>query len=120
MTAVVTLEHTTHAEWSVEIHIVPTFATISWLTAHEYIGEADSYEDRPWVSVVVDATAAILQGDYEVEQTTRLGQLYKTRVIDVSDPASPVRLDSSGLLWFWILRPFPAKTTRRRVDFTSP
>lgn len=118
-TAVVTLEHRTHDDWSVEIRIEPTSAVIYWLSAHEYIGEHDGSDDRPWTSVVVDATAAILRGDYEVEHTTRLGQWYRTRIIDVHAPAMPELLDSSGPLWFWMLRPFPATIKRSRVDFTS-
>jgi hypothetical protein len=119
-TAVVTLEHRTRPDWSIEINIEPTSAVISWLSAHEHIGEHDGWNDRLWTSVVVDATAAIMRGDYEVEHVTRLGQWYRTRIIDVHDPASPRLLDSSGPLWFWILRPFPGEITRGRVDFTSP
>jgi hypothetical protein len=70
---VITLEHRTRNDWSVEINIEPTSAVIRWLSAHEHIEEHDGWDARPWTSVVVDAIAAILRGDYEVEHITRLG-----------------------------------------------
>lgn len=117
--AQVSLEHTTHRHWSVNIRVMPNSAEICWLSAHEHVDEDDAWDDRPWTSVVADAVASILRGEYEVEEVTRLGRWYKPRVIDVSDASGPRWLDSSGPLWFWLLRPFPATTTRERIDFTS-
>jgi hypothetical protein len=120
MTAEVTLEHVNHPDWRVELHVHPRGAVVYWLSAHEPVDEHDDSDDRIWTSVVIDAVAAILRGEYEVEEVRRLGQWCKTTVIDMADPDSPRSLGSTLPLWAWLLRPFPATTTRDRVDFTSP
>jgi hypothetical protein len=119
LAAVVTLEHLRRPDWSVRIEAESRSAVIYWLSAHEHVDETDGWDDRTWTTVVVDAVAAILRGEYEVEEITRLGRWYKTRIFDVADPANPEWFRSSGPLWFWLLRPFPATVTRRRLDFTS-
>jgi hypothetical protein len=120
MTAEVTLEHVSRPDWAVEIHVHPRGAVVYWLSAHEPVDEHDAWDDREWTSVVVDAVAAILRGDYEVEEVTRLGRWYETRVIDIVDRAGPRPLGSTLPLWAMVLRLFPAKTTRKRIDFRSP
>jgi hypothetical protein len=119
MAARVDLEHRRHSDWSVSIRVEPRMAVVSWLSAHDGFDATDGSDTYPWTTVVVDNVAAILRGEYEVEQTTRLGRWYKTRIIDVSDPSNPEWLRSSVPLLFWFLRPFPATTSRHRVDFTS-
>jgi hypothetical protein len=119
LAANVALQHLRRPDWSIRIHAEPSRAIICWLSAHEHIDATDAWEERSWTTVVVDAVAAVLRGEYEVEEITRLGRWYKTRIIDVSDPGSPEWLRSSGPLWFWLLRPFPARVTHQRLDFTS-
>jgi hypothetical protein len=118
--AQITLEHVSQPAWQIRVEVEAACAVIYWLSVHEHVDEDDAWLDRPWTSVVVDAVAAILRGEYEVEEITRLGRWYQTRVIDVAVPAGPQLRQCSGPLWFWLLRPFRATITRRRVDFTCP
>ena len=116
----VTLEHQRRPDWTVSIQAEPSNAVVSWLSAHDDFDETDGSDAYPWTSLVVDNVAAILRGEYEVEETTRLGRWYRTSIIDVSDPRNPERLRSTAPLLFVFRRPFPATITRQRLDFTSP
>jgi hypothetical protein len=117
--AEVTLEHQRRPGWTVRIHAEPRRAVVSWLSARDGFDETDGSDAYPWTSLVVDTVAAILRGEYEVEDTTRLGRWYRTSIIDVSDPANPERLRSTAPLLFMFRRPFPATVTRQQLDFTS-
>jgi hypothetical protein len=116
----VTLEHRLRPDWTVSIQAGPSNAAVSWLSVHDEFDETDESDAYPWTSLVVENVAAILRGEYEVEQTTRLGRWYRTSIIDVSDPMNPERLRSTSPLLFAFRRPFPATIARQRLDFTSP
>ena len=78
--------------------------------------EADESDGVHWTMVVADVVAAVLRGEYEIEETVRLGRWYRTRIIDVTERGNPESLRASAPLWFWLRRPFPATVTRKRLD----
>ncbi len=57
-------------------------AIVSWLKTHEHIYAADATPGRPWTTIVVDATAAVLRGEYEVESIYRRNRPLRSRIID--------------------------------------
>lgn len=89
-------------------------ATIYWLTMHEHVMPQDGSEDRPWTVVVVDAVAAILRGEYEIEEVRKRGRLVKTRLIDRSDGRV---LSVTGGLFAWLLPGRAAVSPRESLDF---
>ena len=89
-------------------------ATIHWLTMHEHVMPQDGSEDRPWTVVVIDAVAAILRGEYEVEEVRKRGRLVKSRLIDRSDGRV---LSVTGGLFAWLLPGRSEVGPRGRLDF---
>jgi hypothetical protein len=120
LAAEVVLVHVQRPDWSVHIQVEPSSAVIHWLSAHERMDETDGWDDVHWTMVVVDVVAAVLRGEYEVEETVRLGRWYRTRIIDVTERDNPETFRASAPLWFWLRRPFPATVIRRRLNFTGP
>ena len=57
-------------------------ALLSWLGTHDHVYPHDGSRERPWTTVVVDAVAAILRGEYEVIEHYRGDNLVKTTVHD--------------------------------------
>jgi hypothetical protein len=104
-------------EWTVEILVAPDYAVVSWLGVHEHIERADGDASRPWTSVVIDVVAAVLRGEYEVEQIKRGGMWFKTRIVDVGNPQGERVISVSGPLWGFLLRPLPARVARHRMSW---
>jgi hypothetical protein len=91
-------------------------ALLSWLTTHDHIYRQDGRSERPWTTVAVDATAAVLRGEYVVEEHYRGDKLLKTRVRDVVEKGRTVAESGSPLA----LLPFFRRTDRverRSIDF---
>ena len=57
-------------------------ALLSWLGTHDHVYPHDGSHERPWTTVLVDAVAAILRGEYEVIEHYRGDNLVKTTVHD--------------------------------------
>ncbi len=83
------LVHARDAEATVEVTLDEQQAIIQWLSAHEHVDVGDDSTDRSWTTQVVDAIAALLRGDYEVQDTYLGRLLVKTRVVDVAEPGAP-------------------------------
>lgn len=116
----VRLVHATEPEAAIEIGLSPDEAIVGWLTSHEHITTGDEHlGGRSWTSVAVDAVAAILRGDYEVEDTYRGQRLVKTRVIDVGDPDGPRAITETASLFGWIPSPGAKRVERRRIGFRA-
>jgi stage V sporulation protein SpoVS len=84
--------------------------------AHEHVYADDGDTERPWTTVVVDAVAALLRGEYEVHDHYRGARLVKTRVHDTL--LGRRHISTSGSLLG--LLPFFSKVDRvgrRAVDF---
>ncbi|CAN5766683.1 hypothetical protein BH23ACT12_BH23ACT12_04870 [soil metagenome] len=110
----VRLEHTTDEESFVSIAIDGEQAIISWLSSHEHVFPQDSDGRRSWTSIVVDAVAAILRGEYEVEEVYRGQRLTKVRVRDKVRSGRIV----SGTATIDALCPWPRRhTVTRCIDW---
>jgi hypothetical protein len=83
------LVHARDAQATVEVALDERQATIEWLSAHEHVDVGDDSSERSWTAQVVDAIAALLRGDYEVQDTYLGRLLVKTRVVDVAEPSAP-------------------------------
>jgi len=91
-------------------------ALLSWLMAHEHVYADDGDRERPWTTVVVDAVAALLRGEYEVRDHYRGTRLVKTSVHDTL--LGQRHISTSGSLLG--LLPFFGRVDRverRTVDF---
>lgn len=114
----VTLEHKTRSDATVEAAIWPDQASVGWLGEDEHIDECEAGPEEEWTTVVADIMGAILRGDYAVEETYWLGRWIKTRTLDISDWGRPRRLSVSVNWPCWLLlRPPGAKVTRQRLDY---
>ncbi len=93
-------------------------AVVSWLSAEEFVTPADGGEQRPWTTVVVDVLAAVMRGEYAVEEHYRGKHWVKTRIVDVADPEQHRHLGTSGsLLWSWLPWPGAKRVEQKRLDF---
>jgi hypothetical protein len=91
-------------------------ALVSWLMAHEHIYPDDGGEGRPWTTVVVDAVAALLRGEYEVRDHDRGDRLVKTSVHDRPLGGRHVSTSGSLLGLLPLLRRID-RVERRTIDF---
>ncbi len=109
------LAHREDEDSDITVAVGAKEALISWLMAHEHIYPEDG-ADRPWTTVVVDAVAALLRGEYEVLDHYRGDRLVKTTVHDTILGGQHVTTSGSllGLLPF--LRRV-ARVERRTVNF---
>lgn len=111
------LVHATEPDAAIVVGLSPDEAIIGWLTSHEHITASDEWNSRSWTAAAVDAVAAILRGDYVVEDTYRGRRLVKTRIIDVGDPEGPHWITETGSLFAWIPTPGTKRVERRRIGF---
>jgi hypothetical protein len=111
----ITLVHKSDPEDSITIVVDSGSAVVAWLSAHEHIYPNDARPGQAWTKVVVDATAAVLRSEYEVEDQYRGERLIRTRVLDVTD--SPPRVVSTTGNALALLPWGSRRTVRRRVDF---
>lgn len=112
-TVVITLGNAANAEWDIEVVVADDEAIVAWLGAHEHVERRDGSAERPWTTVVVDALAGVLAGDYEVESHYRGAHLVKTRIVDVSGDQRRV-LSTTGVMTALI--PFLGK---KRIEATK-
>lgn len=89
-------------------------ATLYWVAMHDHVTPEDGSDERPWTSVAVDAVAAVLRGEYEVEEVRRRGRLVKSRLIDRADGRV---LGVTGGLFAWLLPGRSVTGPRQRLDF---
>jgi hypothetical protein len=110
------LAHVDDPEADITVALGDREALLSWLMAHEHVYPDDGTPERAWTTVVVDAVAALLRGEYEVHEHYRGSRLIKTSVHDSVMGGRHVSTSGSllGLL------PFLRKADRierRKVDF---
>jgi hypothetical protein len=110
------LAHADDADADITVAVGSDEALLSWLMAHEHVCADDGDAERPWTTVVVDAVAALLRGEYEVRDHYRRDRLVKTSVHDTLLGDRHVSTSGSllGLLPF--LRRVD-RVERRTVDF---
>lgn len=112
------LEHATDEEAAVTIAVGPDEAIVSWIATHEHVRPHDGTAERPWTTVVVDATAAVLRGEYEVEHHYKGDRLVKTRIIDTADPEGERTLSTTGtLISSWLPSRRTKRVERRKIDY---
>src|SRR5512133_268131 len=75
--AEIQLRHRLDPDAGVDVVVGPEEAIVSWLKTHEHVHAADATPSRPWTTIVVDATAAVLRGEYEVESIYRGNRLVR-------------------------------------------
>jgi hypothetical protein len=105
-------------ELNIEVVVGKKDGLVAWLGAHEHVYSTDATDDRPWTSMLVDLAAAVLRGEYEVEECYRRGRRVKVRIIDVFGPGSERVISESGtLISSWLPGLGPIERRRRRVDY---
>jgi hypothetical protein len=112
----VLLAHRADDEATVTLAVGAGGALLSWLNTHDHIYPEDGSSERPWTNVVVDAVAAVLRGEYEVEDHYRGDKFVKTTVRDLVDAGQTVTIMGSILS----LLPFFGRVDRverRSVSF---
>jgi hypothetical protein len=109
------LAHADDTDADITVAVGHDGAVIGWLMAHEHVYADDGNADRPWTTVVVDAVAALLRGEYEVQEHYRGEHLVKTSVHDTLLGGEHVSTSGSllGLLPFRKID----RIERRTVDF---
>jgi hypothetical protein len=97
----VVLRHQTDPGSNVSIGIGEDEAIVAWLSTYEHLFDGPEHGDTPWTSVVVDVVAAVLRGEYAVEETRKGGSVVRTKVIDLVAG----RVVSTTAVLFWQLNP---------------
>ena len=115
--AEIRLVHRTDDDATVEVIVDDREAIVSWLAAHEHLDTADGSPLRAWTSAVVDLTAAVLRGQYEVETTYRGSRPIKTRIIDTAGDRPGRLVSESGTFGSWLPSARPTRVTRQRLDY---
>jgi len=67
---VVRLVHANDPHATIEVTVDERQAFIEWLSAHEHLDVGDDSTERSWTTQLVDAVAALLPGEYEVQAAT--------------------------------------------------
>jgi len=111
------LHHRIDPDAGVDVVVGPDEAIVSWLKTHEHIYATDAAPGRSWTAVVVDATAAVLRGEYEVEVHYRGNRLVRSRVIDTAGTQHHTVGESGTLLSCWLPSLRPRRVERRRLDY---
>lgn len=106
----------TDEESDITVAVGANEAFVSWLMAHEHVYPEDGTTERPWTTVVIDAVAALLRGEYGVTDHCRGDRLVKTTIHDTLLGGKHISTSGSllGLL------PFLRRVDRvehRTVDF---
>lgn len=112
--------HLVHdADEDADLHVVvgADEAIVAWLSAHEHVVPEDGDEQRPWTTVVIDVVAAVLRGQYQVENHYRGKRLTTTRIVDVADPERPREIGTTGSLFGWLPWPGEERVEVQRVDY---
>ena len=110
------LAHATNPEAGIDVVIGEKEATVSWISAHEHVHSKDGDEQRPWTTVVVDAVAAVLRGEYVIEEHWRGEHLKKVHIIDVAGNDERM-MSTTGSLFAWLPSRRPWKVERRVVSY---
>ncbi len=111
------LRHRLDPAAGIDVVVGPDEAIVCWLKTHEHIYAADATPSRPWTTIVVDATAAVLRGEYEVESIYRGNRLLRSRIIDVADAQQTTVGESGTLVSSWLPGLRPRRVERRRLDY---
>lgn len=112
------LAHASEPDSDVDIVVGDREAIISWSTAHEHVYPEDGDRQRPWTTVVIDAVAAILRGEYLIEEHWRGERLIKVRLIDKAG-SDERHLSTTGSLLGWLPSRRPDRIERRVVSFDA-
>jgi hypothetical protein len=111
------LAHETDECADVDVVVGDREAIVSWLSAHEHVFSEDGDQVRPWTTVVIDVVAAVIRGEYEVENHFRGKRLIKTRIVDVADRERPRDLGSTSSLFGWLPWSSPKRVEAQRLDY---
>jgi hypothetical protein len=111
------LAHETDECADVDVVVGGREAIVSWLSAHEHVFSEDKGLDRPWTTVVIDVVAAVMRGEYEVENHFRGKRLIKTRIVDVADRKRPRDLGTTSSLFGWLPWHGPKRVEAQRLDY---
>jgi hypothetical protein len=87
---------------------------------HDHIDADDPWEaagERAWPARVADAVAAVMCGEFEVQDTWRGRWLARSRIVDVADPAGVRVLSTTGSLAGCLPWPGRKRVERRRLSF---
>ena len=76
------LAHRQDQDQDLKLAVGAQGALLSWLGTHDHVYPQGGTSERPWTTVVVDAVAAILRGQYQVIGHYRGESLVKTTVHD--------------------------------------
>jgi hypothetical protein len=110
----VLLAHAADEAADVTVAVGADQALVAWLTTHEHVYAADGGGARPWTAVVADCVAAILRGEYEVQDGYWGWRLVRSSVVDVA--SGRVVSETGGLLGLLLPRRMTT-VRRRRVDY---
>lgn len=110
------LAHATDADGDLDVIVGDKEAIVSWASAHEHVYPEEGDEQRPWTTVVVDALAAILRGEYVIEEHWRGARLVKVHIIDTADGDERL-LSTTGSVLSWLPSRRPNRVERRTVSF---
>jgi len=111
------LVHANDPHATIEVTVDERQAFIEWLSAHEHLDVGDDSTERSWTTQLVDAVAALLPGEYEVQDSYLGRLLVKTRVVDVANPSVPRVISTIGTLLLPLSAFEPTRVRRRRVSF---
>lgn len=113
----VTLAHREQADGDIVVVLEDREATIAWAATHEHVYPQDAVAgERAWTSLIVDAVAAALRGEFIFEVVHRGRVWVRTRTIVIDDDTEQV-LATTGSMWGWLVLWQPPRVTRQRIDY---
>jgi hypothetical protein len=110
----VLLAHEAGSDSDVWIVVGEDEATVSWLATHEHVQAGDGDAGRPWTTVLVDAVAAVVRGEYEVQRWYKGRRLVRSTI---TDRVRGVQLVSTGSVAGLLIPRRAVAGEVRRLDF---
>lgn len=112
------ITHKSYADAAISIAVDKDHAVVSWSNAHEHVYSEDGTAERPWMTVVVDAVAAVLRGEYVVETRYKGDRPVRATILDMADPDAPRMVSEVGtLLSSWFPWPRVTQIERSRLSY---
>lgn len=110
----VVLRHRHEPAMDISIGIGEDEAIVAWLSTHEHVYDGPEHGEQSWTTVVVDTVAAVLRGQYEVEETYKGDRLVKSRVIDRHDGRT---ISTTGVLLWPLIPQRSRRLEPRRLEY---